>query len=201
MATTKTIAKRDNSVDEKGVQLLSSDPGSPVEGQTWINTSDQRLRHYTGGDTKDVGLISRQYYSIKQPSNALTDRNVPIRWNLGTATIINNGASLISAVDNSGSSRTEFTANQDCIITIVGNFVKGSSATRLIYRHYQSDGTTQILSINGERTASGANTDITCQGTFFLQSGEKIIMDGTDAVFNGGNNTRLQIFAMEMQEI
>lgn len=55
MATKTHITKQEEVIAETGVQSRASDPGSPVSGQTWINTADARLRHYDGASTLEIG--------------------------------------------------------------------------------------------------------------------------------------------------
>ncbi len=37
-----------------GIELLSSDPGSPTTGQVWFNTTTSRLKYYNGTATRTV---------------------------------------------------------------------------------------------------------------------------------------------------
>jgi hypothetical protein len=37
-----------------GIELLSSDPGSPTTGQVWFNTTASRLKYYNGTATRTV---------------------------------------------------------------------------------------------------------------------------------------------------
>ena len=39
---------------EAGIELLSSDPGSPTTGQVWFNTTTSLLKYYNGTATKTV---------------------------------------------------------------------------------------------------------------------------------------------------
>jgi len=50
MTTDRTLlGKAEESIDETGVQHRASDPGSPVEGQKWINTSENVLKVRSSG--------------------------------------------------------------------------------------------------------------------------------------------------------
>mgnify|MGYP003154374980 FL=1 len=37
-----------------GIELLSSDPGSPTTGQVWFNTTTSLLKYYNGTATRTV---------------------------------------------------------------------------------------------------------------------------------------------------
>ena len=37
-----------------GIELLSSDPGSPTAGQVWFNTTTSLLKYYNGTATRTV---------------------------------------------------------------------------------------------------------------------------------------------------
>lgn len=63
-------------------------------------------------------IIETQAYSLEQPGNALTNRANEIEFNLGTATITNNGANLLRIEDDSANTRTKFIANRKTILSI-----------------------------------------------------------------------------------
>ena len=48
MATRTHIAKVTEGVTEKAVQMVPSDPGSPVDSQIWINTSSREIKYFDG---------------------------------------------------------------------------------------------------------------------------------------------------------
>jgi len=37
-----------------GIQILSSDPGSPTTGQVWYNSTSNTLKYYNGSATRTV---------------------------------------------------------------------------------------------------------------------------------------------------
>ena len=37
-----------------GIQILSSDPGSPTTGQVWFNSTTSLLKYYNGSATRTV---------------------------------------------------------------------------------------------------------------------------------------------------
>jgi len=85
------------------------------------------------------GFLSQQSYSIKQATNALTNRNLEIQFALVTATIVNSGTPLIVASDDAGATRTRFTASAPSMIQInwsTGIAVSGNSIT--IYKNGSS---------------------------------------------------------------
>lgn len=55
MATKTHIVRTEEDQVEKAVQIRSDDPGSPVSNQTWINTTDKKMKFYDGSDIQNVG--------------------------------------------------------------------------------------------------------------------------------------------------
>ena len=63
-------------------------------------------------------LIDRQEYKLLQAPTSMTNATAEIEFNLGTATITNSGPNIISAVDDSGNTRTKFIANRRCTVDV-----------------------------------------------------------------------------------
>ena len=55
MATKTHITKTEEGQVEKAVQIRANDPGAPVANQTWINTTDKKMKFYDGSDIQNVG--------------------------------------------------------------------------------------------------------------------------------------------------
>lgn len=51
LTSRKHLGKQEESVNESGVQLRSADPLTPIENQTWINTSQRKLKTRLAGST------------------------------------------------------------------------------------------------------------------------------------------------------
>ena len=55
MVTKTHIVKTEEGQIEKAVQVRAADPGSPVSNQTWVNTTDKKMKFYDGSDVQNVG--------------------------------------------------------------------------------------------------------------------------------------------------
>jgi hypothetical protein len=70
--TTKTfIAKQEESVEEVAVQIRTGDPITPFEGQTWINTTQRRLKTYKSGNV--LVLMSGTPEALEIPLSGICD--------------------------------------------------------------------------------------------------------------------------------
>lgn len=87
-------------VSNNGAELLIDD----IEFSTKPITVDQ--------------INETQQYSLTQDGSAITDRSDEIEFNLGTASIENLGANIISIEDDSANSRTKFIALRDCSVSV-----------------------------------------------------------------------------------
>ena len=94
----------------------------------------QNMTGYVDVDGAFLGLVdsefsavNQQSYRISQGGSSLTNRNAEIQYNLGTASITNLGSALIVASDDSGSTRTRFTATTDVNVQI--NFSTAIAST------------------------------------------------------------------------
>lgn len=77
-----------------------------------------------------------QLYNIVQAGTALTNRNLEIEYNLGTATIRNYGAAIIVASDDAANTRTKFTASVACNVEIdFSGTVAATAIQLLIYKN------------------------------------------------------------------
>lgn len=74
------IAKKENSIDEKGAQIRSANPGTPLTNQLWINTTTKKLSFYDGV-VKD---IFAGYLQGAEPSTVFEVPLLNIDWALGT---------------------------------------------------------------------------------------------------------------------
>ena len=55
MATKTHVTKQEEAQVEKAVQIRAADPGSPVSNQTWVNTTEKKMKFYDGADIQNVG--------------------------------------------------------------------------------------------------------------------------------------------------
>lgn len=63
-------------------------------------------------------LTDIQTYEITQANTSLSNGSNELQFNLSTATIADNGTTLIVAEDDSGNTRTKFTAQRPCYVSI-----------------------------------------------------------------------------------
>lgn len=54
-ATRTAIMKQEEAISETAVQQRASDPGSPVDGQKWINTTSGLFKYRHSGSTYSIG--------------------------------------------------------------------------------------------------------------------------------------------------
>lgn len=78
--TRSLIAKKEELIDESGAQLLSVDPVSPVEGQLWINTTENKLKYHHMGVTEE---IFDGYIEGSNSSQIINIAALDVNWNLG----------------------------------------------------------------------------------------------------------------------
>jgi len=90
-------------------------------------------------------LLAKQDYLITQAGSSLTNAAAEIEFNLGTASITDNGDQLLVASDDSGSTRTKFTAQKECEVFIHFD----AKAT--------SGGTSAIIYKNGAQFLTGTS--------------------------------------------
>ena len=115
-------------------------------------------------------LLDTQSYRIEQAGNAVTNGNAEIEYNLGTATIVNNGAALLVASDDSGNTRTKFTAQKKCTVSITHTTTNSSTGFRpyiLLNGTSYQDG----ASIYSAGVYGVATTELTIEKDDFLTVG------------------------------
>ena len=76
-------------------------------------------------------LSEEQDLIVTQPLNALTDDTAEIEFNLGTAVVSGTGSPIIEVSDDSGNTRTLFTATRNAIVTFSADAVL-VSANRML---------------------------------------------------------------------
>jgi hypothetical protein len=74
------IAKKENDIDEKGVQIRTANPSSPLSNQLWMNTSTKRMVFYDGM----MKELFAGYVEGSEPSKVVEFPLVNIDWSLGT---------------------------------------------------------------------------------------------------------------------
>ena len=108
-------------VTNKSVKLgtLASDPGTPVEGELWYNSTDNKLRIYDGVSSVNVGDIA--------PALVIVGQNT-VRQALDRSIFLGSGVFVESALNNGGS--ISF-ADTDATL-VVDKYLTTASATSLI---------------------------------------------------------------------
>lgn len=62
--TTKThLTSQEEGIKETGIQVRSDDPSSPVDDQTWLNTSQNKMKVFKDGQTRVI-LVGSQAAKI-----------------------------------------------------------------------------------------------------------------------------------------
>jgi hypothetical protein len=69
MAEKTHLARQEEAVSEQGIQVRSSDPGSPTSNQTWLNTTEEHFKYGSSSKVMD-GLTSE--YDAGNSGSALT---------------------------------------------------------------------------------------------------------------------------------
>jgi hypothetical protein len=132
--------------------------------------------------------IETQMYTIRQAQNAMSDLSGELEFNLGTATIENEGTALITVADDAANTRTEFTSNYaDVDVTFscssssmvaAGNQrleIVLDASTEIAHGSTAAAGTQSATVTVSRRLASGeyltiqADSSITSSGTQFAQ--------------------------------
>lgn len=112
-ATTRTaIMKQEESVTEHGVQIRSSDPGSPVTDQFWYNTTSKALKHRESGNTR----------TITSPAIASAISAFDIDW---SQTYVSGGIFTKQLTANSTFTFSNETAGQIIIVRLINDGTGG----------------------------------------------------------------------------
>lgn len=74
------IAKKENDIDEKGVQIRTANPSSPLSNQLWMNTATKKMVFYDGM----MKELFAGYVEGSEPSKVVEFPLVNIDWSLGT---------------------------------------------------------------------------------------------------------------------
>ena len=115
---TKNLADKWTKVEVLGSVISGNTYGIRVKSDVAITDNVYIDKcEFTSNPLNFKDGLERQTYSITQAGNAMTDRAAEIQYNLGTATISNKGANLISAIDDGANTRTQFVANKDLTAT------------------------------------------------------------------------------------
>lgn len=73
-----------NEIQNGRVQQLASDPGSPVEGQFWHNTTAHEFRYYDGTTVQRISatyLLARANHTGTQTASTISDFDTQVRTN------------------------------------------------------------------------------------------------------------------------
>jgi len=141
----------------------------PIEG--WSSSSEHVVTPAKSGN---------HYYRIEQAQTSLTNTANEIEYNLGTATIVDNfvGSALIEAQDDSGNTRTKFTALKACTVHVAVYGAVSSSTLSVL-----KNGTTVQP---GDKI--GANDEVFNSVPVFLEKDDYITV-GTPGGALSGNAT------------
>jgi len=144
-------------------------------------------------------ILDQQDYHIEQSQNALTNLSGEIEFNLGTATILNNGTGIIYAQDDSGNTRTKFIALKKCLVTISASgfqTVAGNQAQ--IIKYNTSD--TEVLKIVGTTEDSGSGFDAGVTASIGLNSGEYFTVNYSQNLLSNAALTKVSFTAQAETE-
>ena len=131
-------------------------------------------------------LLETQGYELEQAGNALTDRAAEVEFNLGTATVSNVGANLITPTDDSGNTRTKFIANKDCEVDISVSLKLGTGGRAHIYVN-------GALKTIGTRV--GTDAPASSSAPFILNEGDYFSVGSSTSVISDGEITYLNFTA------
>lgn len=68
-----------------------------------------------------TSITKEQIYTISQAQDSMSSTGGQVRFNLGTATVENEGESIIEVIDDASNSRTIFQALRDCTVVVSGS--------------------------------------------------------------------------------
>lgn len=184
--------------DVKTVSDLTGQGGTaadlPRDTQLYVTaySSNKTLNQaITDGDIRR----KRQWYTLNQAQNAMLDRAAQVRFDLGTANIVNQGDAVITASDDSGSTRTRFTANMDCIINYRWKATQ-TAAGNLQIRYFTSGGTLIADLQSDTQTVAGEN--VVTSGPIKLSSGEFLCFHSAGGdLANTADITYLEMYALQ----
>lgn len=138
-------------------------------------------------------LVETQWYRISQAGNALTNRATEVEFNLGTATISNEGATLLTASDDSGNTRTKFTCNRNNVSVYI-NWSAVLDASGQVPRIYLNG--TELT--NGSQS-SGA-TSVTSSLNLKMDKDDYITVGSSSDIANLSNSVYLDFIAFAETE-
>ena len=130
MATKTHIVRTEEDQVEKAVQIRSDDPGSPVSNQTWINTTDKKMKFYDGADVQNVGaagvgsastfaLFQAEDGDISSFTNMAVESGSPIAGDKSYSVSSLPAATPAVSVD-------ERRAGAFCIVSLISKMTSGS---------------------------------------------------------------------------
>jgi len=146
-------------------------------------------------DTQIGASKVSQVYNINQLGDAVTSLS-PLRYNLGTATILNEGNELIEPIDDAGNGRTNFTAKVDGDFTVS---VHGQmDAANSIFDIFRSSDSKFFMRSN---QIAVSNKSVISTVSIPLQAGDSFYIDPVVGAFrnDSGNPIIVNILAEAKQ--
>lgn len=138
-----------------------------------------------------------QDYYITQAQGSLTNRDSEIEFALGTATITNSGPELIVASDDSGNTRTKFTAAAPCKVSV--DFC-GQTESNARCFGVGKNGSLKVFGAVGDKTSNGASCGVSA--TIVLDTGDYITVGNVSPLANpSAFNSNLQNSATVMARL
>ena len=206
MVTKTHVANQEEGQEEKAVQMRSADPGSPFEGQLWINKTDQKMRYQNSG-IKEIGAAVgggtslpdegfANYISTANaqavPNTEIENRaqvNYDLRPGFGAERIMFNSISLKEDEFGPNGEPVYEIANGDERIRAVGGSVSGYNGTSgngivlsansdFIEITFYGTGLNILQRIHGGSITMERTVDGVSEGAFFSSSGYSTILEG-----------------------
>ncbi len=149
---------------------------SAINGITVLVTADsENVIRPVSSDT----WMGTQSYTLATSGTGLLDTAGEVRVNLATATIVNNGESIIVPTDDSGNTRTTFVATRDCtVVAFTSAFIATAS---------KGVGITKNGTLLGQSVYPGANNPAGSTISFDLEEGEYFTYAVGAQLVIGGN--------------
>ena len=138
-------------------------------------------------------LIETQVYRIRQAGASLSDVTGEVEFNLGTATINDDGDVLLIAEDDSGNTRTKFIAQVDCAVSVSANLRISSSS---IFPHIYLNGSAYISGA----AAAGTNYETFVGGHVNMVAGDYLSLATTVGTASTSGTVNLTFKAQRTTE-
>lgn len=137
-------------------------------------------------------LSGKQEYTLVQNGSSLLNLLNEVQFNLATATIINLFNPIISAVDDTPSTRTKFIASSLCKVDISWSFRSSAGERLYIYKN-------GAVLIDGDQNAAGES--MSSGASMILQPGEFFSVGSNSSVQNSAVPTTVNFTAISIAKL